>query len=45
MKVVKKLLIALVILIAIPFVVAIFVNGEDAVVREVTINQPKNETM
>ena len=43
MKVLKKILIVLVILIALPLIIALFVNGEYAVVRDVTINKPKPE--
>ena len=41
MKILKKIIIIIVILIAIPFVAALFVNGEYTVVREIDINQPK----
>jgi len=41
MKIFKKIIIALVIIIAIPLIAALFINGEYAVVRETTINQPK----
>ena len=43
MKIVKKILIAIAILIAIPFVVALFVKSEYAVEREITINKPKQQ--
>ncbi|MCO6498857.1 MAG: GyrI-like domain-containing protein [Vicingus serpentipes] len=41
MKILKKVLIALLVLIAIPFILALFINGKYAVEREVSINQPK----
>ncbi len=41
MKILKKILIVVVILIAIPLVIALFVKKEYAVEREVTINKPK----
>lgn len=41
MKIFKKILIALVIIIAIPLLVALFVKKDYAVEREVAINQPK----
>jgi effector-binding domain-containing protein len=41
MKTLKKILIALVIIIAIPLGAALFINGEYDVEREITINQPK----
>lgn len=43
MKIVKKILLGLVILIAIPFIVALFVAKEYAVEREININKPKTE--
>lgn len=43
MRIVKKILIALAILIAIPLIVALFVKKEYAVEREITINKPKQE--
>lgn len=43
MGVLKKVLIGLAILIAIPFIVALFVNGEYKIVREITINKPKQD--
>lgn len=41
MKIFKKILIALVIIIAIPLVMALFIKKDYAVEREVVINQPK----
>jgi hypothetical protein len=43
MKIVKKILIALAIIIAIPLVIAIFTKKDYAVEREITINTPKPE--
>ncbi|NJK95833.1 MAG: SRPBCC family protein [Bacteroidales bacterium] len=43
MKILKKILIALVIIIAIPMIVALFVKKEYAVEREILINKPKHE--
>lgn len=43
MKVLKKILLVLVILIALPLIVALFVKKEYAVVREITINRPKQQ--
>jgi len=43
MKILKGILIALVIIIAIPLIAALFVKGEYAVERETTINKPKQE--
>lgn len=43
MKIVKKILIALAILIAIPLVVALFVKKDYAVQREIVINSPKQK--
>jgi hypothetical protein len=43
MKVIKKILIGLAILIAIPLTVALFVKKDYAVKREVVINQPKQQ--
>ena len=43
MKIVKKILLVVAILIAIPLIVALFVKKEYAVEREVTINKPKEE--
>ena len=43
MKILKRVLIAVVILIAVPLIVALFVKKDYAVEREVTINKPKEE--
>lgn len=43
MKIIKKILIGLIILIAIPLIVALFVKKDYAVQRGVTINKPKQE--
>jgi len=43
MSVLKKVLIGLAIVIAIPFVIAAFVKGEYKVLREITINRPKQD--
>lgn len=43
MKILKRILIVLLILIAIPLIVALFLKKEYAVEREITINQPKEE--
>jgi len=43
MKIVKYILIALAVLIAIPLVVALFTKKQYAVVREITIDKPKQE--
>lgn len=43
MKILKKILIGLGILIAIPLILALFVKKEYAVSRQVTINKPKQE--
>ncbi|OFY82191.1 MAG: polyketide cyclase [Bacteroidetes bacterium RIFCSPLOWO2_12_FULL_35_15] len=43
MKVLKKILISIGILIAIPLIIALFVKKDYAVEREVTINKPKQE--
>lgn len=43
MKILKKILIGLAILIAIPFIVALFVKKEYAVEKETIIAKPKNE--
>lgn len=43
MKIIKKILIAVVIIIAIPLIVALFTKKEYAVEREVIINKPKQE--
>ncbi len=39
MKIVKRIVVILIILIAIPLIAALFINGEYAVVKETTINQ------
>ncbi len=43
MKILKKILIVILILIAIPLVAALFIKKEYAVEREITINKPKQE--
>jgi hypothetical protein len=43
MKIVKKILIVLAIIIAIPLIIALFVKKDYAVQREVTIDKPKQE--
>ena len=43
MKIVKKILLVVAILIAIPLIVALFVKKEYVVEREVTINKPKEQ--
>src|SRR6476661_7425857 len=43
MKILKKILLVVAILIAIPLIVALFVKKDYAVQREVTINQPKEQ--
>ncbi len=43
MKIMKKVLLVIVILIAIPFVIALFTKKDYAVIREVTISKPKSE--
>ncbi len=43
MKIVKKILIVVAILMAIPLIIALFVKKEYEVEREVTINKPKEE--
>jgi predicted small secreted protein len=43
MKVVKKILIGIAIVIAIPLIVALFVKKEYTIEREITINKPKAE--
>ncbi len=43
MKILKKILIAILIIIAIPLVIALFTRKEYSVAREVTINKPKAE--
>ena len=43
MKILKRILLVLVVLIAVPLIVALFVNKDYAVEKEVTINKPKEE--
>ena len=43
MKILKKVLLVILILIAIPLIIALFVKKEYAVEREITINKPKPE--
>lgn len=43
MKILKKILLVVAIIIAIPLIVALFVKKDYAVQREVTINQPKEQ--
>lgn len=43
MKILKRILIVLAIIVALPFIVALFVNGNYAVERQVVINKPKSE--
>jgi hypothetical protein len=43
MKILKRILIVIVIIIAIPFLLAIFVTKDYAVERQITINKPKAE--
>lgn len=43
MKILKRILIVILIIIAIPFVVALFVKNEYAIEKEVTINRPEAE--
>src|SRR5436853_2020024 len=43
MKTLKKILIVIVILFAIPLIVALFVKSDYAIERQVTINKPKQE--
>jgi uncharacterized membrane protein len=43
MKLLKRILIVVLIIIAIPLIIALFVQKEYAVEREITINKPKNE--
>ena len=43
MKILKKILIVVVIIIAIPLIIALFVDKEYSVEREITINKPKQE--
>lgn len=43
MKIFKKILLVVVILIALPFIIAIFVKKDYAIEREIVINKPKTE--
>jgi len=43
MKILKKIIIAILIIIAIPFVIALFVKKEYVVQREIVINKPEQE--
>ena len=43
MKIVKKILIVVVIIIAIPLIIALFVKKEYSIQREITINKPQQE--
>lgn len=43
MKIFKRAIIVLIIIVVLPFIVALFVNGNYAIEREVVINKPKNE--
>ena len=43
MKIVKKILIVIVVIIAIPFVIALFTKREYAVEKEILINKPSQE--
>jgi uncharacterized protein YndB with AHSA1/START domain len=43
MKILKRILLVVVIIIAIPFIIALFVKREYTVEREITINKPKGE--
>jgi hypothetical protein len=43
MKILKKVLLVIAIIIAIPLIIALFVKKEYSIVREVTINKPKQE--
>lgn len=43
MKILKKILIALAIILAIPLIVALFIEKDYAIVKETTINRPKDE--
>lgn len=43
MKILKKIIIAILIIIAIPFVIALFVKKEYIVEREIVINKPEHE--
>jgi uncharacterized protein YndB with AHSA1/START domain len=43
MKILKKVLLAILIIVAIPFVIALFVKNDYAIEREVVISKPKQE--
>lgn len=43
MKLIKKIVIAILVILAIPFIVALFVKKDYAVQREIVINKPKQE--
>ena len=43
MKILKRILIVVVIIIAVPLIAALFIKGDYAVVRETTISKPKQE--
>jgi uncharacterized membrane protein len=43
MKTLKKILIVVAIIIAIPLIIALFIKKEYAVEREITINKPKHD--
>ncbi|WP_330444321.1 SRPBCC family protein [Flavobacterium sp. C4GT6] len=43
MKIIKRILIVLLVIIAIPFILAIFINKEYRVERQITINKPQAE--
>jgi len=43
MKILKTVLIVIIVLIALPFIIALFVNKEYDVTREIVINKPKTE--
>ena len=43
MKIVKKILIVVIIIIAIPLIIALFVKKEYSIQREITINKPQQE--
>ena len=40
---IKKILIVVVVIIAIPFVVALFLKNDFSIAREITINKPKQQ--
>ena len=43
MKIVKKVLIVVVVIVAIPLIIALFVKKEYSIEREITINKPQQE--